>query len=87
MLGGQPGDRLGLELGQLLDCLGLRCEALAKFGDLCFEPFDLGIAGIGDLTDLLESAEGSLELLGQVLVRAGPGDSGFGGQGLQVLTR
>jgi hypothetical protein len=73
MLGGQPGARQSLELGQLRDLLVTFGEPLFQLGVVRLEPFDLRDAGVDDLSGVLELLHPPLELLGQVLVGAGPG--------------
>jgi hypothetical protein len=92
VLGGQPGDGQLLERGELGDLGILSPEPGALPFELLLEPGDLRFARIRDLAGLAQQREAPFELLGQVLIRAGPlslrvepgaRDPGLGGKGLQ----
>src|ERR1700730_5844030 len=89
MLGGEPGQGLVTEVGEVAD-RGVRLrEAVLQPADLVLETGDLSVAGIGALADIAELLKLLLELSAQVRVRtgaveSGAVDAGRGGEGLDV---
>lgn len=59
VLGGEPGQGLAAEVGELRDCL-LHCgQPFPELAVLCLEPGDLGLARVGDLADFLQGLDPS----------------------------
>lgn len=89
MLGGEPGEGLGPEVGEIADRGGRLGEAFLQPCGLVLEPGALGVSRVGLLADLVECAEASLEFFAQVRVGAvavegGAVDSCLAGEGLDV---
>ena len=61
VLGGEPGQGLAAEAGELVDRLLRRDEPLPELAVLLLEAGDLGFAGIGDLSGLLQGVKATLE--------------------------
>jgi hypothetical protein len=70
MLGGELGESLGPELGELVGRAGRLGETLLQRGDLVLEAADLSVARIRLVTGLPESLKASLELGAKVGVGA-----------------
>ena len=62
MLGGEAGQGMGAEVGEVVDRAGGLCETLLQCGGLVLEPGDLGVAWVGEIAGLLEGAEPVFEL-------------------------
>ena len=70
MLGGEPGESLSAETGELIVNAGRLGEAFFERGDLVLEPGDLRISRIGSFAGLLECVKALLEFGAQVCVGA-----------------
>ncbi|MER5852947.1 hypothetical protein ABT126_39795 [Streptomyces sp. NPDC002012] len=69
MLGGEPGQGLGAEVSELVDCLLRSVQSLPELGVLRLEAGDLGFARVGNVAGLLQGLKASLELDAEVRVR------------------
>src|SRR5215469_402566 len=74
VLGGEPRQREGLELGELSDGSFAAGQSLPEFLGLLFEAGDLGIARVGDLARSACLGEAPFEVLLQM--RVGPVERG-----------
>lgn len=89
MLGGEAGQGLAAEVGELVDRLLRLGEPFPELGVFCLEPGELGLARVGDLAGLTHDVQASLELDAQMSVGAGAVergavDGGIAGEGLDV---
>jgi hypothetical protein len=71
VLGGQPGQDLGLEVGECGDRLLAVGEALLEAGDFVLQAVDLGLTVVDRVTRFAHPGQSGLELLAQVGVGAG----------------
>jgi hypothetical protein len=76
VLGGEPGQRAGLELAEFEKDGVAVGQALPEFLDLVFEPGDLGVARVGDLACGTCPDETLLEVVFEVGVGAVEGGAG-----------
>lgn len=66
MLGGEPGDGLNTEVGELVDGARGAIQSLLQRGDLGSQACDLGLSWGGDLSGLLQGLEAAFELFAEV---------------------
>jgi len=76
VLGGEPGQGLGLDVGELGDRLVTASDALLEGVELVRQPGDLGVARVGEVADGVESLQALFELLAEVGVGAGAVECG-----------